>query len=115
VIKLKGQFRWGTADPAGNNDKKVKLVHAALDTQIMKDTDPYVPMRTGALKESPKFGHQVGEIVYNTKYARRLYYGETFNFRKTFHPLATHHWLEKAKEVWFKQWVKIVIKLLQGK
>jgi hypothetical protein len=74
----------------------------------MKDTDPYVPFRTGVLAGSPMTNSHVGVINYATPYARRLYYGVGMNFRRAFHPQATHHWLEKSKAIWIKRWTQIV-------
>ena len=95
--------------------RRVVMAHAALDSQIIKDTSPYVPMATGTLNSSPMRHSVVGEIKYQTPYARRLYYGEGFNFRKVPHPQATHHWFEKAKSVWLGQWTRICARILLGR
>lgn len=105
----------GGAFDAAAQKKKITIVHQALDSQITKDTTPYVPFKTGVLSGSPLRGKRgVGEIVYDTPYARRLYYGTKFNFNRTFHPQAGSKWLLRAKAVWMKQWTQIVARLLGG-
>jgi hypothetical protein len=105
------------ASKLGVNAKARMLkAHAALDSQIIKDTDPFVPFRTGALASSPmRAGGKVGEIVYATPYARRLYNSSGYNFRKSHHPQATDHWFEKAKAVWLPEWVRITMMELTGR
>jgi hypothetical protein len=107
---MNATFSWSRSGGPGSNLAQItKVAHAALDSQIIKDTDPFVPFRTGMLASSPiRAGSQVGLIEYKTPYARSCYYGVNWNFRKVFHPQATHHWLEKAKVIWFRQWVRIV-------
>ena len=108
---MTARFEWRGG---GALSRRVATAHAALDSQIIKDTTPFVPMRTGTLASSPLRASKVGEIRYATPYAARLYYGEGFNFRKTPHPQATHHWFEKAKTVWMRRWTRIVAALLTG-
>ena len=91
-----------------------EIAHAALDSQVIKDTNPFVPFRTGTLASSPLRSSRVGLIRYSTPYATRVYYGEGFNFRKVHHPQATHHWLEKSKAIWLPRWIRIVVRVLTG-
>lgn len=106
----------GGAFDAAARKNKITIVHQALDSQIIKDTGPYVPFKTGVLSGSPLRNKRgAGEIVYDTPYARRLYYGVKYNFNRTFHPQAGAKWLERAKAVWMKQWTQIVARLLNGR
>jgi len=110
IIENSGAFARGAKFKSS-----LKSAHEALDSQIIKNTTPFVPFRTGMLSSSPiRAKTKTGEIVYKTPYARRLYYGESFNFNKTFHPQATAKWLEKAKAIWYRQWVNVVAKILKG-
>lgn len=112
MINFDARFRWNRNGPAHRLPDRLTMAHAALDSQIMKDTDPFVPFRTGATASSPMRGSDVGQIRYTTPYANRIYYGENFNFRRTFHPQATHHWLEVSKALWMAKWTRLVIALL---
>lgn len=64
-------------------------------TTLARHLDPYVPFRSGVLSRTVK--PTVNGVEYIQPYARRLYYGEKFNFTKAFHPLATAKWLEPMK------------------
>ena len=77
-----------------------------LDNEVLKDCDPYVPMRTGNLVRSGQRGTQLGSgrVIYNAPYAARCYYGK-FNFSKKKHPKATRQWFEKAKAANKSKWV----------
>ena len=92
------------------------MAQAWLDKRVVQDCEPFVPMDTGMLaasaRESSTFGS--GMIVYNTPYARRLYYGETFSFSRDRHPKATHHWFEKAKSIFLESWGRGVAQILGG-
>ncbi len=58
---------------------------------------PYVPYETGNLAEDVTI--EPNKITYNALYARRLYYGTSFNFRKDKHALASAKWNEAAKAI----------------
>ncbi|UQZ90206.1 minor capsid protein [Deltaproteobacteria bacterium Smac51] len=104
--------RDGLLSPSGRA-KRLRTAHAALDTQIIMDTNPYVPFRTGLLASSPfRSGKKVGEIIYDTPYAKRMYYGDKFNFSIAHHPQATSRWLEKSKALWKDKWRNLVKKIL---
>lgn len=112
MIALNARFKWNAGKgPAQVKNQKI-IAHAALDAQIIKDTTPFVPMVTGMLASSPIRNKVVGVITYDTPYARRLFYGITFNFTKTFHPAAGPQWTERSKSLWMKKWTELVIKLL---
>ena len=79
-----------------------------LDNQVIQDSTPYVPMNTGALFKSAITGTELGsgEVVWDTPYARRCYYGENFNFRKDKHPHAQAYWFEAAKAANKATWIR---------
>lgn len=54
--------------------------------------DKFVPKRSGALAGSAK--PSPFKVSYNTPYARRMYYGDGFNFSKDKNPLARARWDE---------------------
>lgn len=51
-------------------------VQKVIDSEVLRRSDPYVPMDTGALKKSGILGTKIGsgEVIYNAIYARRHYY-----------------------------------------
>lgn len=51
-------------------------VQRYIDSEVLRLTDPYVPMDTGALKRSGTQHTKIGsgKVVYKTPYARRQYF-----------------------------------------
>ena len=51
-------------------------VQKAVDSEVLRRSDPYVPMDTGFLKKSGVLGTKIGsgEVVYNAVYANKNYY-----------------------------------------
>lgn len=86
-----------------------------LDNEVLKDSTPYVPRLTGALERSGISGTKIGsgEVVYNTPYARRQYYGE-FQHSKQAHTNATRTWFETAKAINRAKWARGVKKIGGG-
>lgn len=115
-----------------------------IATQVMKDTEKYVPALTGSLSARTHLeGHQ---IVYPGPYARYLYYGkrmvdsqtgrgpfyipevgfryhrgavlvptnEDLKFTKQMHPLATSHWFEVSKAANLEKWIRVAGKAMEN-
>lgn len=103
-------------------------VQAALDNSIVRTTDPYVPMDSGALAQTVR-GMGSGQIEYIMPYAHYLYTGllrtdeagRTFvglgeskpvltgvplNFNTEKHPLAGPQWFERSKADNKDTWIK---------
>lgn len=57
-------------------------VQKLIDAEIIRRCDPKVPFRTGALKDSAQTSTAIGSgvIVYNTPYARRMFYNPQYHF-----------------------------------
>lgn len=87
-----------------------------LDSEVLRTSAPYVPMRSGALMRSGTTGTKIGtgKIVYNTPYAKRKYYGFGFHFSKDKHPQACAQWFEKAKATHKDAWLQGVSKIIKG-
>ncbi len=87
-----------------------------LDASVMRDSTPFVPMRTGSLSRSVQTGTVIGsgEVVWDCVYARTCYYGVAMNFSKQFHPDAQAQWFEAAKAVHKKTWLKQARKIGGG-
>lgn len=62
------------------NLQKGGSVQRAIDTEIIRQCEPYVPFDEGVLTQSAWNSTRIGSglIVYNTPYARYQYYGEIF-------------------------------------
>ena len=82
----------------------------ALDQQILKDSNYFIPKDTGNLEASSLLATQfgTGEVVWNTPYARKLYYNPQYNFSKDSNPNAQGLWFETAKAIHAHDWTRIV-------
>ena len=51
-------------------------VQKAVDSEVLRRSDPYVPFRAGFLKKSGILGTKIGsgEVIYNAVYAKKNYY-----------------------------------------
>lgn len=91
-----------------------------LDNEVLKTSEPYIPMDTGALKQSGINGTVVGsgKLVYNSPYARYQYYGKLMVGKApktlTNTPLNYHSgdskrgafWFERAKADHLEKWIR---------
>lgn len=75
-----------------DNPKVGEELHNALRRLIA----PYVPMNTGTLRDSVETTPE--HLRYWQDYARRMYYGTNFDFRKDPNPLATAKWDQIAMQ-----------------
>ncbi|WP_028776126.1 minor capsid protein [Shimazuella kribbensis] len=84
-----------------------------LDQEVLKDSNYYAPQDIGNLIQSgirnTVFGS--GKVIWNTVYARRLYYNPQYNFSKDKNPNADGLWFRRAKSYKLKKWIDQLDKL----
>lgn len=100
-----------------------------LDSEILKDTAPFVPMETGALMRSGRLGTKLGSgiIRYDAPYARYLYYGKAMAgrapkrvtdkdlvFSQAVHPQAQAFWYQASEALNKQKWIKGARKIAGG-
>lgn len=109
------KFHINTQSCIGRFNKKYSAAQKFLDSEVLRDSAPYVPMRTGNLMRSGDAGTNIGSgrVEYNAPYSRRMYYGVGFNFSKDKHPQACAQWFEKAKSLKKDAWIKGVNKIMK--
>lgn len=85
---------------------RIKRAQLALDQQVAKDSNYYVPMYKGSLRDSVFVSSSMGkgQLIWSVEYAKRLYHGEGFNFSKDRNPNARAKWFEAANAVRLKEW-----------
>lgn len=90
-----------------NSTKKAQFL---LTQQVLKDSNTFIPADTWALRDSSlsSSNFDKGQIVWNTPYARRLYYGTHYKFSKDKNMWAQSGWFKKAEAVYGAQWTKLV-------
>lgn len=109
------------------------LAMTILKNEIVKDTDPHVPMRDGGLKRSAiaSIGTKKHQIIYRKVYARFLYYGKVMVGKITRRPWANKgetketinkdltysqggsHWFEESKKKNMNKWIDLAKKLFK--
>lgn len=112
-----------------------KKVETILTTQVMKDTDKYVPALTGDFTQRVHIENG-NTIVYPGPFARFLYYGKVMIYEptgstwapryehkvvtgrdlvmnKSMHPLATSHWFEVSKAANLEKWLQVAEKAVK--
>jgi len=100
----------------GSIPKKVEKATAygrfVTSQQVLKDSNYYIPKDQGTLERSSLQASdlQRGKIIWDTPYARRLYYHPEYNFSKDKNPHARGLWFEEAKAVRGGQWVAVAQK-----
>lgn len=111
-----------------------KRAEHAVAVQAAKDTEPYVPMLTGSLKNRTQVKDNL--IIYPGPYARYLYYGKlmvdpetgsawakkgaskvvtdkNLVFTQTVHPDAQSHWFEASKAENLEAWKRVAAKAVE--
>lgn len=95
---------------------RAKTAQVVLDENVIKDTDPFVRYRTGALARSVQTASRVGQgtIIYDTPYAQKVYYDAKSRVTRDIHREATPFWIEASKKKNLKTWTAAVEKILKG-
>lgn len=118
-------------------DSYNKQARKILKNEVVKDTDKFVPMRVGNLKNSAinSISRDNDYIIYKGPYARFLYFGrvmvgihsnrpwakkgeikKVINKPLTYggaHPLACARWFEKSRSLNLNKWLTLVKKVFK--
>lgn len=87
-------------------EKRINKAQFMLDQQVLKDSNYYIPKDTGDLESSGIYGQQLGQVEWNSIYARKQYY-EDNNKSKDKNPNASMKWFEVAKAKELQNWEKL--------
>lgn len=98
--------------------RKIPAAMQALEGEIIRSCEPFVPYRTGELCRSASAVYDGnsgdGWIIYSAKHAARCYYAER-PFCKKYHPLASARWFEAAKRGDMRKWTDAAAGALSGR
>lgn len=102
---------------AGLTAKRLKRVFEAgvmpvLAEQILSDCNQYVRVDQGTLRDSAHPERGGWDIVWSTKYAKKVYFTGTPS--KISNPNASLRWCEKATRAHAKEWGEQATKLMKG-
>lgn len=100
-------------DLSGIEDKIAEAtaeVKVTFSQQVLKDSNYFIPFDTGNLRDSSLIhsDFEAGLLVWETPYARRLYFNPQYNFHKDENPNASGLWYELARARFLSDWVRIV-------
>src|SRR5690554_5567507 len=97
--------------------KVVQKAHFTLDQQVLKDSNNYAPMDTGNLINSSINASKIGDgqLIWDTPYAKRLYYNPQYNFSKDKNPNAGGLWFERAKSKHQRDWEEAARRAVRGR
>lgn len=103
-----------SAQVAGRVQGKWRAGRYRLCAVIRDDCNRYVRFDKGTLRNSSLSASRLAEglIIWNTPYARRVYY--TGTPRTTVNPNASLQWCEKAKDAHQKKWRKMAAEIVGG-
>lgn len=75
---IKAGFHWNFDPLKAHGLEPGGRVQMAIDNAVIRYCHPYVPFETGILASSPYTASPPGsgQVIYNTPYARYLYYGQ---------------------------------------
>lgn len=98
-----------TSEWSAQQEKAIQKAQYALDSQVLKDSNYFIPKDTGNLEQSSLRASDIGGglIRWDTPYARRLYYHPEYNFQKDENPNARGLWFEEAKARYATDWEHI--------
>lgn len=80
-MEFNGHFEWEKSDAEILTERDLEMggaVQKYVDSEVVRLCEPYTPFRQGVLIGSAQLFTEFGsgEVVYNTPYARYLYYGK---------------------------------------
>lgn len=101
-------FEFDTNKALQLREAAIGRAQAALDVQVIKDSNFYCPQAEGTLQASALTTSEIGKgrVLWATPYARRQYY-EAPNKSKDKNPNARMKWFEEAKARQRENWLSI--------
>lgn len=111
--KVTAKLTWNPdfgSQKTGNFSRAQKF----LDSEVLRTTTPFVPIRTGALIKSGQLGTVIGsgQVTWNAPYARYQYYGTALS--RTYDAQRGGKWFERSKATNKPQWIAGVKKIAGG-
>ena len=81
----------------------------AVTTQVAVDSNQYVAKDSGVLEASVYSASefQKGKVIWDTKYAAKIYFSRNLRLKRNKNPNASHLWFEVAKNKKLSDWIAI--------
>lgn len=92
----------------GKQKDAKRAAQMQLDQDVLKSSNYFIPSDTLELMRSSIRFSEIGsgELIWNTPYARRLYYNPQYNFSTDTNPNARGLWFEEGKAVDKDDWIQ---------
>ena len=101
----KAELKWNT-NFASKWTQRYSQAQKFMDSEVLRDCEPYIPLLTGMLIKSGILGTVIGSgtVKWIAPYARTQYYSPRKPGSIT-GPLRGPHWFERAKAVRKENWI----------
>lgn len=110
---MKAEFKW---NPGAKEkwEKRFSGAQKFLDSEVLRTTSPYVPLRTGTLMKSGQLGTVpgAGEVVWNAPYAAHQYYNTSES--RPYDAQRGGMWFERSKADHKDEWLRGTKKIAGG-
>ncbi|WP_342045919.1 minor capsid protein [Bacillus sp. OTU530] len=109
MIKMNIKVDFDPNKVSAKLQKALDQAQMALDQQVLKDSNYYIPKDTTNLEQSSIRTSHIGEglLIWDTPYARRLYHHPEYDFSQDKNPNASGLWFEYAKAAKGDHWVRL--------
>jgi hypothetical protein len=109
----KAKLTWNT-DFGPKKTEQFSRAQKFIDSEVLRTTAPYVPLKTGTLMKSGQLGTVIGsgEVNYVAPYAAAQYYGTAQS--RDYDAQRGGKWFERSKADHKDEWVNGVKKLAGG-
>ncbi|MGH0741936.1 minor capsid protein [Bacillus paranthracis] len=89
--------------------ESVDKTQIVLDEQVLKDSNYFIPFDTANLRDSSLIASEIGKgvLLWDTPYAKRLYWNPQYNFSKDSNPHASGLWFDHAKAMNLPAWIAL--------
>lgn len=111
--KVTAKLTW-SADFGSKKTNDFSRAQKFLDSEILRTTTPFVPIRSGALRKSGQLGTVIGsgEVIWNAPYARKQYYSTATS--RVYDAQCGAKWFERSKIQNKSAWIRGVKKIAGG-
>lgn len=95
--------------------ERARLAQRRLASAVLRDSQRYIPFRTGMLKRSGDIISNSTIVRWATRYAEAVYRMAQARIKQVKNPHAHSAWFNHAQNLHGEQWRKLVSDTMQGK
>ena len=116
MVEIKTQFNINSLALKGRYERALPAAKSAVLHQMLEDTEPYIPYKTGRLTENGGVDLENDSIVYDLPYAKFAfnpkYRGRDKVYDTSGHPLAQGNPYKASTQEFKDEWVRLFKKKL---